>query len=165
LLNFHAPARQPALFFFSLSRRYVLLMRFANLSLRHVEKTHYFASGLDSFRVWLIAVECPTVPHINHVGARKLQVTESEFGHLEDTLRQHDDSAVRVAGLRYLCANLFDHYGKQTGVDLSPFKATLNACIGAFVREREMSASAVRTADAAVARAGETVAYLQGLPG
>lgn len=95
-----------------------------------------------------------------------MQVTESEFGALGESFRKqgHDDGAVRLASMRYLCAGLLDHYGRQTASDLGPFKRLLDACIGAFARERDIDHDTVTDARIAIERAGATVSYLQSLP-
>lgn len=94
-----------------------------------------------------------------------MSITAPELCSIADDLRaKHDQASTRVASLHYLCTNLFDHYGKQTGIDLTPFKRTLEECLEAFMDQRRMEMAAVRQARAAIDVAGETVAYLQGLP-
>jgi hypothetical protein len=81
-----------------------------------------------------------------------------------DLTSKHEPDAARAAGMRHLCVNLMDHYGKHYGIDLSPMKSTLAECIDAFLAERGLDSIDLEDAADAISRAGETVAYIDRLP-
>lgn len=94
-----------------------------------------------------------------------MSITEPELTSLVAGLTsKHDPNATRAAGMRHLCVNLMDHYGKHYGIDLSPMKSTLDECIESFLAERGLDSVDLDEATDAINQAGATIAYLNGLP-